>query len=219
MGSGRFRLRRIFQTRLKASSDWLWNELSATPAQKRRALLHPASVPGVGVGVVYGRWTSARPLELRGRWISNVCTVLQRVYLSLTSVGRREPRRRRWSCVRTLDKRTAVGVARPVDLQRLYRSPTRVPKSNVRGSARRPSLPLELRGRAVKPKLRTAPRVPKPALHATERRPPRHRDRHRSHWPDNHQATGRSQVGVRDHVTRFPPGNRQAVAARPTSPD
>ena len=28
--------------------------------------------PGAGVGVMYGRWTTARPLELRGPWISNV---------------------------------------------------------------------------------------------------------------------------------------------------
>ena len=41
------------------------------------------------------------------------------------------PLRRRWSYVRPLDKRTAVGVARSVVLQRVYRSPTCVPISNV----------------------------------------------------------------------------------------
>jgi len=40
--------------------------------------------------------------------------------------------RRRWSYVHPLDKRTAVGVARGVDLQHAYRSPTCVPISNVR---------------------------------------------------------------------------------------
>ena len=41
------------------------------------------------------------------------------------AIGSR-PERRRWSCVQPLDKRTAVGVARPADLQRMYRSPTPV---------------------------------------------------------------------------------------------
>ena len=106
-------------------------------------------------------WTSARPLELRGAWISNACTDLQRVYRSSTCVGRLRracgpvrhacgpsrgslqpgrpvllARRRRWSCVRTLDKRTCVGVARPVDLQRTHRSPTYVPISNACGPVR-----------------------------------------------------------------------------------
>ena len=42
-------------------------------------------------------------------------------------------RHTRWSYVRTLDKGTAVGVARPVDLQRRYRSPTHVPNSHACG--------------------------------------------------------------------------------------
>ena len=37
---------------------------------------------------------------------------------------------RRWSHVRALDNRTSVGVARSVDLQRVYRSPTCVPNSH-----------------------------------------------------------------------------------------
>ena len=46
-----------------------------------------------------------------------------------------DTRRRRWTYVRTLDKRTAVGVARPADGQRPYRSPTYVPNSPLRASA------------------------------------------------------------------------------------
>ena len=36
---------------------------------------------------MYRRWTSAQPLELHAPWISNVCTDLQPVYLTLTPVG------------------------------------------------------------------------------------------------------------------------------------
>jgi hypothetical protein len=35
-------------------------------------------------------WMSAQPLELRGRWISNVCTDLHRLDVTLTPVGRRD---------------------------------------------------------------------------------------------------------------------------------
>ncbi len=55
---------------------------------------------------------------------------------TLTSVVGTPPMRRRWSYVRRLDKRTAVGGARPAVLQRLYRSPTLVPNSHVCGRAR-----------------------------------------------------------------------------------
>ena len=86
--------------------------------------------------------------------ISNACTDPQRVWVGcdvpvgrcVTRVGRRVDhsspgghlplRRRRWSCVRRLDKRTCVGVARPVDLQRTHRSPTYVPISNACGPVR-----------------------------------------------------------------------------------
>ena len=81
VGSGRFRLRRIFQTRLEGFR-LLWNELSATPGPKRRSLLHP----------------------------------------------RLRPRRRRRRCVRTLDKRTAVGCQPGISTS--VRFSTRVPKSH-----------------------------------------------------------------------------------------
>jgi hypothetical protein len=54
---------------------------------------------------------------------------------TLTSVVGTPPVRRRWSYARRLDKRTAVGGARPAVLQRVYRSPTYVPKSHVCGRA------------------------------------------------------------------------------------
>ena len=67
-------------------------QLSRLWSQRAGALRPGAGVgaprPGAGVGVMYGRWTTARPLELRGPWISNVCTDLQRVYPTLTAVGR-----------------------------------------------------------------------------------------------------------------------------------
>ena len=52
-----------------------------------RDLVDPAGT-GAGVGVMYVRWTSAHPLELHGLWISNACTVLQRVYPTLTRADR-----------------------------------------------------------------------------------------------------------------------------------
>ena len=72
--------------------------------------------------------------------ISNACADLQRVWVGawITPAWAPGPPgpRRRWSCVRRLDKRTSVGVARPVDLQRTHRSPTYVPISNACGPVR-----------------------------------------------------------------------------------
>ncbi len=48
-----------------------------------------APAPSAGVGVVYSRWISAQPLELRGPRISNACTDLQRMYRSPTPVAHR----------------------------------------------------------------------------------------------------------------------------------
>ena len=98
-----------------------------------------------GVGVMYGGWTSAQPLEVHGPRFSNACTDLQRLYPTLTSVvGRATPapaRLRHWSshvCGRhaasapqALELCTEVGQAHWRWRCTARGSPTRVPISNV----------------------------------------------------------------------------------------
>ena len=97
-----------------------------------------------GVGVMYGGWTSAQPLEVHGPRFSNACTDLQRLYPTLTSVvGRATPapaRLRHWSshvCGRhaasaqALELSTEVGQAHSRWRCTARGSPTRVPISNV----------------------------------------------------------------------------------------
>jgi hypothetical protein len=87
------------------------------------------SRPAADVGVMYVRWTSAQPLELLAPWISNVCTDLQRVYLTLTTVG---------GCSdspappQTLELCTYVGQVRSRWSCTPRGSPTCVPISNAR---------------------------------------------------------------------------------------
>ncbi len=73
---------------LAASNRRVLEQVNGRPRAVAQCGARRAVRPGAGVGVMYGRWTTARPLELRGPWISNVCTDLQRVYPTLTAVGR-----------------------------------------------------------------------------------------------------------------------------------
>ena len=63
----------------------------AAVAESEPAALRPAigSRPERRRWVVYSRWISAQPLELRGPRISNACTDLQRMYRSPTPVAHR----------------------------------------------------------------------------------------------------------------------------------
>jgi hypothetical protein len=109
-----------------------------TPAQALELCTH--------VGQAHGRWSCTARGSPTPVPISNACTQLSRLWASARTgadvEARRPPRRRRWSHARTLDKRTSVGVARPADLQRPYRSPTRVPNSHACGQTPRPAVAL-----------------------------------------------------------------------------
>ena len=89
------------------------------------------------VGQTHRSW-SCMPADLQRRYRSPT-------YVPNSPCGQRPdpptPRRRRWTYVRTLDKRTAVGVARPADGQRPYRSPTYVPNSHPLRASAAPDCP------------------------------------------------------------------------------
>ena len=109
-----------------------------TPAQALELCTH--------IGQAHGRWSCTARGSPTPVPISNACTQLSRLWASARTgadvEARLPPLRRRWTYVHTLDKRTSVGVARPADLQRPYRSPTRVPNSHACGQTRRPAVAL-----------------------------------------------------------------------------
>ena len=64
------------------------------PVRSMLCLGSPEGLAGgvvAAVGAMYTRWRNAQPLELRGRFMSNGCTHVQRLYPSPTPAPRRRP--------------------------------------------------------------------------------------------------------------------------------
>ena len=158
----------------RSDSSALVQALARLPFRRRRWSPTPVPAHALElrthVGQTHSRWTSTPRRSPTPVPISNVRTQLSRLWAGAdagvqlsrlwagarTGAPRRSrpgadagvrlpPRRTRWSYVRTLDKRTAVGDPRPADLQRTYRSPTHVPNSHGCGPATRESTPARPR--------------------------------------------------------------------------